>query len=80
MVIYHSCMRKAKIIWERTGVLVGHDQISALCMLWGTRNPEEFMEKLNAMDDKELRSWLEKLKKKRNSLYNYLQEEQRVYA
>jgi anion-transporting ArsA/GET3 family ATPase len=73
-------MRKAKIIWERTGVLVGHDQISALCMLWGTRNPEEFMEKLNAMDDKELRSWLEKLKKKRNLLYNYLQEEQRVYA
>ena len=73
-------MRKAKIIWERTGVLIGHDQISALCEMWQTRNPDEFMEKLNSMDDKELRSWLEKLKKKRNVLYNYLQSEQKIYA
>jgi hypothetical protein len=73
-------MRKAKIIWERTGVLVGHDQISALCEMWQTKNPEEFMQKLNAMDDKELRSWLEKLKKKRKLLYNYLQNEEKIYA
>jgi N-methylhydantoinase B/oxoprolinase/acetone carboxylase alpha subunit len=73
-------MRKAKIIWERTGVLIGHDQISALCLLWGTKSPEEFMEKLDNMSNEELRSWLEKLKKKRNALYNYLESEEKIYA
>ncbi|MDH2900235.1 MAG: hypothetical protein PXY39_04630 [archaeon] len=73
-------MRKAKIIWERTGVLIGHDQISALCDLWGTSNPDEFMEKLNSMSDQELKEWLEKLKKKRNALNNYLQAEEKIYA
>jgi hypothetical protein len=73
-------MRKAKIIWERTGVLIGHDQISALCDLWGSRNPDEFMQKLEEMSNEELKGWLEKLKKKRRALYNYLQTEEKIYA
>ncbi len=73
-------MRKAKIIWERTGVLIGHDQISALCEMWQTKNPDEFMQKLDGMSNEELKGWLEKLKKKRNALYNYIQSEQKIYA
>jgi hypothetical protein len=80
LVLYHSCLRKAHIIWERTGVLIGHDEISALCLLWGTKDPREFMHKLDSMDDNELRRWLEKLKKRRKGLENYLEQEEKIYA
>lgn len=80
MPIYHSCLGKIKIIWERTGVLLGHDEISTLCELWNTANAAEFMDRLNNMSDDELRSWLEKLKKKRKVLSNYLEQEAKVYA
>ncbi len=80
MTIYHSCLGKIRIIWERTGVLLGHDEISALCMIWGTKNPEEFMERLNTMSDEDLKKELEKLKKKKRALANYLSQEEKIYA
>jgi hypothetical protein len=80
MPIYHSCLGKIKVIWERTGVLLGHDEISTLCELWKTANAAEFMGKLNAMSDENLRSWLEKLRKRRNALYRYLESEEKIYA
>ena len=73
-------MVKAKIIFERTGILVGHDQISALCDMWGTTNPDEFMDKLNAMRDEDLKKWLERLRMKRKFLESYVAQEQKVYA
>jgi hypothetical protein len=80
MPIYHSCLSKIKIIWERTGILLGHDEISTLCELWKTANAGEFMDRLNNMNDDELRSWIEKLKKKKNVLSNYLEQVAKVYA
>ncbi len=80
MPIYHSCLGKIKIIWERTGVLLGHDEISTLCELWKTANAAEFMDKLNSMSDEELKKWLDKLKKKRSVLQHYMEQEQRIYA
>lgn len=50
------------------------------CELWKTANANEFMDRLNNMSDDELRSWLEKLKKKRKVLSNYLDQEVKVYA
>lgn len=80
MPIYHSCLGKIKVIWERTGVLLGHDEISTLCELWKTANAAEFMDRLNNMSDDELRAWLEKMKKKRSVLSKYIEQEAKVYA
>ena len=80
MTIYHSCLGKIRIIWERTGILLGHDEISALCELWKTANATEFMDKLQNMSDQELREWIDRLKKKRSILQHYLEEEKRLYA
>jgi hypothetical protein len=75
-------MRKQFLVWERSGVLIGHDEISLLCEWLGFTDPTggQFVDWLNKVSDQELRSWLEKLKKKRKALYNYLQNEEKIYA
>jgi hypothetical protein len=81
MTIYHECLRKSAIIYERTGILVGHDEISLLCELWGCLNAGDFYSKMNSITDEELKSWVEKVKKKRKILEHYLfQEQQKIYA
>jgi hypothetical protein len=80
MTIYHECLRKSAIIFERTGILLGHDQISLLCELWHCFSPDEFYRKMNSMTDEELKSWVEKVKKKRKILEHYLFQEQKIYA
>lgn len=87
MTIYHSCLAKIKVIWERTGVLVGHDEITALCAEWGCANADEFMEKMGGMTDEELKAEVERVKKaleakrkKRKITDAYREQEQRQYA
>jgi hypothetical protein len=80
MTIYHSCLRKIKIIYERTGILLGHDEISLLCEMWQTMNPSEFMRYMDSLTDEELKKEIEKIRKKRKFLENYLAQEQMVYA
>lgn len=85
MTIYHSCLAKIKVIWERTGVLVGHDEIDVLCAQWGCASPEEFYEHMNGMTDDELKSDVDKAKeevrkKKKKILEAYLAQERKQYA
>jgi hypothetical protein len=80
MAMYHRCLAKIKIIFERTGILIGHDEISLLCELWRCMNAEEFMKKLDSMSNEELVKWLERIKKRRKILETYLTQEQKVYA
>ena len=80
MTIYHTCLQKTKIIYERTGVLIGHDEITVLCNIWQCVNPEDFMNKLNSMSNEELKKELEKIKKRRKILENYQKQENKVYA
>jgi hypothetical protein len=49
-------------------------------MLWGTKDPREFMQRLDSMSNEELRSWLEKLKKRKRGLESYQAQEQKIYA
>jgi hypothetical protein len=80
MTIYHECLRKSAIIFERTGILLGHDEITLLCELWHFFNASDFYKKMNSMSDEELKSWVEKVKKKRKILESYLFQEQKIYA
>lgn len=87
MTIYHTCLAKIKAIWERTGVLVGHDEITVLCAQWGCTNAEEFMEHMKGLTDDELKAEVEKVKKelerkrKKRKIYDaYREQEQKQYA
>jgi hypothetical protein len=81
MTIYHECLKKSRIIHERTGILIGHDEITLLCELWNCFDASDFYRKMNSMTDEELKSWVEKIKKKRKILERYLfQEQQKIYA
>jgi hypothetical protein len=83
--MYHQCMVKIKIIFERTGILLGHDEISTLCEIWKCTTAEEFYFKLDYLSDEELtreiqEKILKKKKKRKEILHNYLEQERKIYA
>ena len=87
MTIYHTCLHKAKIVWERTGVLVGHDEISVMCEMLNSADSGEFMDAIGKMTNGELKEFTEKAieelkrrRKKRKIAEDYLAQERRLYA
>ncbi len=56
-------------IFERTGVLLTHDEITYLCEeLWNCQSADDFYLKMESMTVDELRDWARKAKKKRGGL------------
>jgi hypothetical protein len=76
----HSCFAKIRRIFERTGILMTHDEITQLCQLWNCQNPEEFYRKLDSLSDEQLRAEIEKVRKKRKILFNYLASQEVIYG
>ncbi len=67
-------------IFERTGVLLTHDEITYLCEeLWNCQNADEFYSKMDSMTTDELREWARKAKRKRGGLLSD-QALQTIYA
>ncbi len=65
----HRCFGKIRKIFERTGVLLTHDEITFLCEeLWNCQNADDFYSKMGSMNTDELREWARKAKKKRGGL------------
>jgi hypothetical protein len=61
----HSCFGKIRKIFERTGVLLTHDEVTFLCNLWECRDAEDFYRKMEGMSDDQLRDFARKAKKKK---------------
>ncbi|MGI0080772.1 MAG: hypothetical protein ACRECH_14265 [Nitrososphaerales archaeon] len=65
----HSCWGKVKAIMERTGVLLTHDEISYICTyLWHCHDAGEFYDKMDSMDDEELKKVALKAKMRKPKL------------
>jgi uncharacterized Fe-S cluster-containing radical SAM superfamily protein len=73
----HRCFAKIRKIFERTGILLTHDEITFLCEdCWNCSNADEFYEKMNALTPEELKEEIEKMRKKmrkRKILSSYLE-------
>lgn len=62
----HSCWAKAREIQRRTGIMLGlvtHSVISEMCREWGTKNADEFYQRMGGMSDEELRASVETAKR-----------------
>ena len=65
----HRCFGKIRRIFEKTGILLTHDEVTFLCEhLWNCTNADEFYSKMDSMTIDELRNWARKAKKKRGGL------------
>jgi|GEM_PF-3264196 hypothetical protein len=62
----HRCFGKIRKIFERTGILLTHDEITFLCEnLWNCNSADEFYAKMDSMSTDELKDWARKAKKKK---------------
>jgi hypothetical protein len=79
----HRCFSKIRRIFERTGVLLSHDEITYLCEhCWNCSNADEFYEKMNALTDDQLKAEIERMRKlmrKKKILQNYLETQAVIY-
>jgi len=65
----HRCFGKIRKIFERTGILLTHDEITFLCEdLWNCKSADEFYSKMESMTTDELKEWARKAKRKRGGL------------
>jgi hypothetical protein len=52
---------------RRTGILLGletHDVVSEMCREWGTSNADEFYRYMNALNDDQLRAFVESARRR----------------
>ncbi len=65
----HRCFGKIRKIFERTGVLLTHDEITYLCeYLWKCQNADEFYSRMGLMSTDELKEWARKARRKKNGI------------
>lgn len=71
----HDCMDKARVIRQRTSIVLGldaHDVVSELCREWGTANADEFYQYMKTLSDDELRAYVreawKRIRKKKTAL------------
>jgi predicted nucleic acid-binding Zn ribbon protein len=80
----HRCFSKIRKIFERTGILLSHDEITFLCeYCWSCNSANEFYEKMNALTDEQLKEEIQKMRKlmrKKKILQNYLETQAVIYS
>ena len=65
----HRCFGKIRRIFERTGILLTHDEITFLCEnLWNCQDAVAFYGKMDSLTTDELKDWAHKAKRKRSGL------------
>jgi hypothetical protein len=64
----HSCFGKIRRIFERTGILLTHDEVTFLCNLWECKGPDDFYRRMDGLNDDELKEFARKAKRKKAGL------------
>ena len=70
----HSCEEKAQVIVQRTGMALGHDEITYLCNELGFTDSGQFWAWMNSLVDEELRREIQRLLEKRRKRLMEVQE------
>lgn len=72
------CKQKILDIAKRIGIVISHEEVRELCGMWGALNPKEFYDHFNNITDEQLKTDIEKLRKRhkrKNVGTDYITEE-----